>query len=93
VRLRDPRSKPPEARGLLSFLGLGRRALTTPDTLLIELLMEKQQIDGRGLVEITVVLPRDPRANGEATMVEQTMRRGFGERVCSELRAYLMIGR
>jgi serine/threonine protein kinase len=93
VRLRDPRTKPPEARGLLSFLGLGRRTLTTPDTLLIELLMEKQQVDGRGLVEITVVLPRDPRANGDANMVEQTMRRGFGERVCRELRAYLMIGR
>ena len=93
VRLKDPRVKPVQEapRGFLSFLGLGRRTLVTPASLLLELLMEKKQVGTRNLVEITVVLPQDPLGAGPPE--EQTMRRGFGERICRELRAYLMIGR
>ena len=47
----------------------------------------------RGLVEITVMLPRDPQATEEPSADEQSMRHGFGERICRELRAYLLIGR
>ncbi len=55
--------------------------------------MERKQQGSRGLVEITVLLPRDPHAPSEPGLEEQLMRRGFGERICRELRAYLMIGR
>ena len=92
VRLRDPRVLP-EKRGFLSYLGLGRRTLNAPATLLMELLMEKKQVGGRGLVEITLMLPRDPQAAEEPSADEQSMRHGFGERICRELRAYLLIGR
>jgi hypothetical protein len=92
VRIDDPRL-PPEPRGLLFFLGLGRDRLKEPDTLLLELLMEKKQVGGRGLVEITVLLPRDPDAPGQPSAREQAMRHGFGDRICRELRAYLMIDR
>ncbi|HWY87617.1 MAG TPA: serine/threonine-protein kinase [Gemmataceae bacterium] len=91
VRLRDPRVLP-EKRGFLSYLGLGRRTLNASATLLMELLMEKKQVGGRGLVEITVMLPRDPQAAEEPSADEQLMRHGFGERICRELRAYLLIG-
>jgi hypothetical protein len=92
VRLDDPRAQP-EPRGLLFFLGLGRNRLKQPDTLLLELLMEKKQVGGRDLVEITVVLPQDPDAIISRSAREHMMRHGFGERICRELRAYLMIGR
>lgn len=94
VRLQDPRLKPVEQpRTFWSLLGLGRRTLTMPSSILIELLMEKKAAGARSLVEITVTLPKDPQAPHELSSAEETMRRGFGERICRELRAYLMIGR
>jgi hypothetical protein len=92
VRLKDPRIKPvEEPRSFWSMLGLGRRTLAAPSYLLMELAMEKKQVGGRSLVEITVMLPTDANAKSAPSSEEITMRRGFGERICRELRAYLMI--
>ena len=92
VRLLDPRL-PRQTRvarsGMLSFLGLGRKTVTAPPTLVIELLMYQNALGGRNHVEITVTLPADPTAPTPLTDEEQTMRRGFGERITRELRAYL----
>ncbi|MFO0969319.1 MAG: hypothetical protein U0793_27500 [Gemmataceae bacterium] len=87
IRIADPRSRPaPRPSGLLSLLGLKRPAAPAPKHLHIELHMEKASREGRSLVEFHVIL--EPSAD-EA---DATMRRGFAERVCRELRAYLMVG-
>ena len=95
VTLRDPRQKPQavEKKGLLGFLGFGRKKLEDPDRLLLLLYMEKKEAGGRSLVQITVVLPSNQQGCGRESSEDQAMRRGFGERICRELRAYLMIGR
>ena len=94
VRFPDPRV-PRETQaarpGFLSFLGLARKTLTAPATLLIELLMSKKPAGARSLVEIAVTLPPDPMAAAPPTEDELAMRQGFGERISRELRAYLMI--
>jgi serine/threonine-protein kinase len=90
VRIADPR-KQPQKRGLLSFLGLGQNRIQETPTLLLELLMRKKQVGGRGLLEITVLLPDDPRAPAPRA-AEKAMRHGFGRRICRELRAYLLTG-
>jgi serine/threonine protein kinase len=95
VRLLDPRvpRQTCSARaGLVSFFGLGRKTLSAPPTLLIELLMRKKQSGLRSLVEITLTLPVDPSAPTAPSEEEQTMRLGFGARISRELRAYLMVG-
>jgi serine/threonine protein kinase len=88
MRLLDPRCKPAEAAGY-SWFGRARPALADPQYLQLDLYMEKKQVDARGFVEIVVVLERgllESRADAQ-------MREGFGQRLCKELRAYLMIGR
>lgn len=87
VRILDPRNRPqPESRGLFSFLGFKRAALPEPHYLHLELLMEKGSHNGGGLVEMTVVLEPGSPSSGDPAM-----RRGFAERICRELRAYLMV--
>lgn len=94
VRIPDPRQPAVEKpTGLLGFLGIGRRRLREPSYLALELWMEKKDAGGRSQVEIRVVLPDTANASSPNDASEQAMRRGFGERVCRELRAYLMIGR
>jgi hypothetical protein len=56
--------------------------------LTLELHLQKKQENGRSLVEIAVALRTyDLRLSADAAM-----RQGFGQKLCRELRAYLMIG-
>jgi eukaryotic-like serine/threonine-protein kinase len=88
VRLPDSRAKPaPKSSGILALLGFGRPKPEAPPQWTLHLVMEKKQVGVRSLVEIAVVLPRNQGLGDEST------RRRFGERICRELRAYLMIGR
>jgi len=87
VRILDPRVKlVQQPGGFFKFLGLRRPALAQPRFLHLELRMEKRSRDGRNLVELSVVL----EPSGPDTSDELAMRRGFAERICRELRAFLM---
>jgi hypothetical protein len=90
VRLLDPRGSRTVASagkgGILSLLGLGRKVLADPSFLVLELHMMKKEVEPKNLLEVTVVLPPEKETNLE----DEAMRRGFGERICRELRAYLM---
>src|SRR5262249_18418681 len=88
VRLLDPRCKPePEKRSLFSFLGFRNNRKTLPqDYLFLDLYMEKQQQAGKSILTIDVVM----RADKTDTQEDEAMRRGFGERIARELKAYLM---
>lgn len=88
VRILDPRVKPQLKKGgLLGFLGFGRPTLSQPTYLHLELLMERHEREGRSLVEFAVVL----ESSGNESSDDAAMRRGFAERICRELRAYLMV--
>ena len=84
----DPRVSREEPKGLFGRLGLSRPKITASAPLTLELHLRKKQEGGRSLVEIAVVLAasRNHRA-------DLCMREGFGQRLCRELRSYLMIGR
>jgi serine/threonine protein kinase len=90
VRMSDPRQKVEDVTES-GFLGMFRRkTLPSPKHYLhLDLYMEKHDRGARSTVEISVVMAPemlDSRAEAE-------MRAGFGQRICRELRAYLMIGR
>jgi serine/threonine protein kinase len=89
VQILDPRSaeKTASTRGFFAFLGFGRKTL--PQKFLrFNLHMKKKEQGQRSLVEITVAL----RSEGGEGPEEKQMRAGFTQRLCRELRAYLMIG-
>lgn len=89
VRMLDPRYKPAEQEtGIFSMFR--RKTLPSPKHYLnLDLFMEKHDRGTRSMVEIAVVM------NPELldTREQADMRSGFGQRICRELRAYLMIGR
>jgi serine/threonine-protein kinase len=72
----------PSRSGLFSLF----RPPTPPARIPIELHLAKKTVGGRGLVEVSVVHTPPPGSN----VVEN---RAICARVCTELRAYLMIGR
>jgi eukaryotic-like serine/threonine-protein kinase len=85
IRVADPRTPaaPPTKSGFFSVFR--RAALPTAEYLNLDLYMVKKD----SMVELSAVLERNPtdsRAQAE-------MRTGFGQRICRELRAYLMISR
>lgn len=86
----DPRTGPKEQpAGFFARLGFSRHKLEDPASLTLELHLQKKQEGSRSLVEIAVVL----RAARSSRAGDVEMRQGFGQRLCRELRAYLMIGR
>jgi serine/threonine protein kinase len=91
IRMLDPRrhnKDGSEGSGLFSML----RRKVLPDSknfLHLDLFMVKHDRGTRTTVEIAVVM-----APEKFDTIEQSkMRAGFGQRICRELRAYLMIGR
>lgn len=89
IRMLDPRfkSSASEPSGFLSVFR--RKTLPVPKNFLnLDLFMEKHDRGSRSMVEIAVVM------NPELldTREQSEMRAGFGQRVCRELRAYLMTG-
>lgn len=89
IRLPDPRTPPapPTKSGFFSVFR--RSALPATEYLNLDLHMEKKDQGNRSMVEISVILERNPNDN----QTQAEMRIGFGQRICRELRAYLMIGR
>jgi hypothetical protein len=90
IRLLDPRrAGAPAPKG--GLLGMFRRQpMRTPQNgLHLDLFMEKRDHAARTTVEIAVVMQPELLDNRQ----QAEMRSGFGQRVCRELRAYLMIGR
>lgn len=82
--LRDPDEAPPAPpprKGLWSWLKPA--VVAEPEPVFIELHLEKKQAGGRSLVDIAVAHTADERRASKP----------FAERICRELRAYLMIGR
>ncbi len=90
VQLPDPRTPPaPQAKSFLGFLGFGRKTLTNPIFLHLELHLAKKQVGPKNLLEITVVLCPEK----DKSRQEEQMRREFSQRLCRELRAFVMSGR
>jgi serine/threonine protein kinase len=90
VRIRDPRSPAPAPATKSGFFGIFRRTiLPNPEYLFLDLFMQKKDQGPRSMVEIAVAL----EPNAKDTRQQAEMREGFGQRICRELRAYLMIGR
>jgi hypothetical protein len=89
IRLTDPRTPPAPATKSGFFSVFRRSALPATEYLNLDLHMEKRDQGNRSMVEISVILERNP--NDSRSQAE--MRIGFGQRICRELRAYLMIGR
>ena len=89
IRLPDPRTPPapPTKSGFFSVFR--RSALPATEYLNLDLYMLKKDQGNRSMVEISVILERNPSDN----RAQAEMRIGFGQRICRELRAYLMIGR
>ncbi len=90
IRMLDPRHKNlvEESPGLLGMFR--RRTLPKPQHFLhLDLFMEKRDEGARSTVEIAVVMAPETLD----TTDQAEMRAGFGQRICRELRAYLMIGR
>jgi len=84
VRIKDPRTEKPSPPGLFARLGLVRNVLAEPKYLTLELHLKRKPFDAKDLLEVAVVLQTKDDADDE-------MRRAFGNRICRELRAYLMI--
>lgn len=83
--LRDPSDAPPAPparKGLWGWLAPAA-PIVEPEPVFIELHLEKKQSGGRSLVDITVAHAANERRASKP----------FTERICRELRAYLMIGR
>jgi serine/threonine protein kinase len=91
IRLFDPRRLPAASEGGSGIFNLFRRkTLPHPQHFLhLDLFMEKHDNGSRSTVEIAVVMAPEKLDTHE----EAEMRSGFGQRICRELRAYLMIGR
>jgi serine/threonine protein kinase len=90
IRLRDPRTPEPEPSKSGIFAIFRRPTLPPPvQHLHLDLYMQKHQHGTRSMVEIAVVM--EPEEMDSEQQAE--MRSGFGQRICRELRAYLMIGR
>lgn len=89
IKMIDPRAKTPPPPP--SFLGMFRRRMLPPPKqfLHLDLYMEKKDRGSRSMVEIAVVMAPELMDTRE----QSEMRSGFGQRICRELRAYLMIGR
>jgi serine/threonine-protein kinase len=80
----DPRQPAPQKSGWFS-----KAPQTPPACIYLDLHMKKKQVGPRNLVEITVVRDAKHIESREAARERQ----GYAERICKELRAYLMIGR
>lgn len=94
IRLRLPerrRVAEPEPIPLLTLLGLARKPEPPPEHI-VELHMHNKEVDKRNLLDITVAfLPTDhPEEEKEWGEEENPGRRRFANKVCCELRAYLM---
>jgi serine/threonine-protein kinase len=90
IRMVDPRYIKDETEES-GFLGMFRRK-NLPNSkhfLYLDLFMEKHDRGTRSTVEIAVVMAPELLD----TRAQAAMRVGFGQRMCRELRAYLMIGR
>lgn len=89
IQMVDPRYRAPKPEpGLFSVFR--RKTLPAPKHFLhLDLFMEKRDRGNRSLVEIAVVMNPEMMDTKE----QAEMRAGFGQRICRELRAYLMIGR
>ncbi|MCS7046803.1 MAG: hypothetical protein NZO58_10640, partial [Gemmataceae bacterium] len=89
VRIRDPRLSAGTKRRFAWF-GWTRDKLSADDGFLhLDLHMERSNRKPGGVVEIVVVL----EAKSGETAADAEMRFGFGQRICRELRAYLISGR
>jgi eukaryotic-like serine/threonine-protein kinase len=84
VRIKDPRTQEPPPLGLFARLGLIRKVLPEPRYLILELHLKRKTADATNVLEIAVVLQSKDDEDDD-------MRRGFGVRICRELKAYLMI--
>jgi hypothetical protein len=82
LRLPEERRRPePEPNPLLTLFGLSRKQ-PPPASHIMELHMQNKLVDKRNLLEITVVmLPEEGQPH---------TKKHFPEKVCRELRAYLM---
>lgn len=90
IRLLDPRCPPPRPSPPTIFKIFHRRTVPVPQNWLhLDLFMEKRDDHGRSTVEIAVVMQPDLLDTCEQAKI----RAGFGQHVCRELRAFLMIGR
>jgi eukaryotic-like serine/threonine-protein kinase len=88
VRLiREVEVEPKSGSGLWSWLTKPQPTQQI-DWIAMELHMAKKQVGTRSLVDITVVRPRSLSESIELAKA----RKLFGEQVCRELRAYLMVG-
>ena len=87
IKFRLPRIVEVEAKkGLWNWFAKNERQV---DWISLELHMAKKQVGLRSLVDITMV-----RTHSLRETIEQAKVNGpFCERVCRELRAYLMVGR
>jgi serine/threonine protein kinase len=90
IRLRIPdRRDQPTQESTYNWWSMSKKAPPpTTKYLFLDLYMSKKQVGQRNLVEIAVVM--NPRPN--ESLADARTRQGFAERVCRELRAFLLIG-
>lgn len=91
IRLRLPqdgvREAEPANKGMLSWLKVGKKPAEQPPHALVELHMEKKAVGGRNLLAITVLMFRD---GTDLPLPRHPEWRYFADRICRELRAYLI---
>jgi serine/threonine-protein kinase len=92
IRLRLPQdgvreAEPANNKGMLSWLKGGKKPAEQSPHALVELHMEKKAVGGRNLLAISVLMFRD---GTDLPLPRHPEWRYFAERICRELRAYLM---